>query len=105
VRAATARVGGVAAVVALLAGCADSATERPEPVSTSSDTFSVTCARIAGKDASYPGRWAFRFDHDNNWTSVPVPRADFDRHQVGDRVTVHHHIGEIADVNTEGCGQ
>jgi hypothetical protein len=92
-------------VAALLAGC-NPGTDQPEPyVTEGSDSTVVICAPIAAKDDSHPGRWAFRFDHDGGWTSVPVPRADFDRHQVGDWVGVWHRIGEVAEVYAERCAR
>lgn len=65
----------------------------------------IVCAPIAGKDDSQPGRWAFRFNHDGGWTEVPVPRADFDRHGVGDWVALRQDLGEVAEVSGGGCAR
>ncbi len=48
-------------------------------------------------------RWEFCFEFTNgDWTCVPVSATDYKRFNVGDRIVLHQHVGELADIDSAG---
>lgn len=106
------RIAGVTATLAataVLAGGCNATTSPdtssvPSPYVSENPDSSTTLDYPISRKNYYPvdGRWEFCFDEPSgSWVCIPVSADDYQRYDVGDRITLRQDVGKLAVISSQ----